>query len=243
MTASRTVVLVVLVAVTGMTIAPIAGAAVDGFASTDDESSSMGANVSAFMQSSDAATDSSVESSLFENSYDHSNADRQHVVVENRIDQLEERYEALEAEKAALGEERGNLSETAYEARMTSLTVQLASLDRAIDGAEHRANETGVDTDRLAELRANASELSGPEVAEIASELAGVDPPGPPDHAGAHGNETGQGNNSFGQGNETPGQGNETPPGQTNGSSDDQTNIDDDVEAASDDSGSTNSGD
>ena len=221
MTARRTVVLVVLVAVTGMTIAPLASAAVDGFASTNDESSSMGADVSAFMQSSDAATDSSVESSLFETSYDRAATDQRSVVVENRIDRLEERYEALEAEKAALDEERDNLSEAAYEARMTSLTVQLASLDRAIDETEPRANETGVDTYRLAELRTNASQLSGPEVAEIAMGLAGVDPPGPPDHAGSHGNETpfGQGNESIGQSNETTGQGNETPPGQANESS------------------------
>ena len=223
MTARRTVVLVVLVAVTGMTIAPLASAAVDGFASTDDESSSMGTDVSAFMQSSDAATDSSVESSLFERSYDRADVDQRGVVVEHRIDRLEERYEALEAEKAALNES-DDLSEVAYEARMTSLTVQLASLDRAIEEAEPRANETGVDTDRLAQLRTNASQLSGPEVAEIARGLAGVDPPGPPDHAGPHGNET-----PFGQGNESIGQGTETPPGQANESSagQGQTNTDD----------------
>ncbi|AXR83196.1 hypothetical protein [Natrarchaeobaculum sulfurireducens] len=191
MTSTRAVALLVILAVAGVAFAPAASGAVatgigdadqpavaDGAATSEDESpsenGSSNASVSAFMQSNAAQAEYTVESGMFDAAFENAANESRADVVVDRTAILEDRVDALEAERDELQTD-GNLSEPEHQARLTRLTVELASLNQSIDRAEHRANESGVDGERLGALRSNASALAGPDVAETARGLAGVD--------------------------------------------------------------------
>lgn len=178
MTTTRSVALLVLVATVGLTIAPIASGAVVGAltadTTTDTEATDPEANtsVSMFMQSSAAETEHAVDNGMFEAKYDIADNDSRTALVRDRTATLENRVEALEAEREQLRDPDDNLDQREYHARMTRLTVEIQSLDRAAGQLEPRAAEAGV-SDRVAQLQSNAAELTGPEVAEFARGLAG----------------------------------------------------------------------
>lgn len=182
MTTTRSAVLIV-VAVVGLTVAPVASAALaTGFAAQDDEgadeepdNTSMGAEVSEFMQSSAASADHAVETRMFDAAYRNADENHRADVVSDRATTLEQRLAVLEREHEELTEQRDEMNPVAYDARMTRLTVQITSLENAINETEPRADESGVGTDSLADLRTSALALSGPEIAERASQLIGVD--------------------------------------------------------------------
>ncbi|WP_162989766.1 hypothetical protein [Natronorubrum halophilum] len=177
MTTTRSTALFVLVAIIGLTVAPAASGAVVGVLADDggDDApeSETGTSVSTFMQSSAADTESTVEAGMFEAKYGAADNDSQADLVLERTNDLEGQLGELEAEREALSEREDELHRGEYQARMTRLTVKIQALNRSAERTEHRAEKVGVDTERLAELRANASELEGPEVAEIARGLAG----------------------------------------------------------------------
>lgn len=251
MRASRSVAFLVLVAIVGLTVAPVASGAVVGTLTGDsdgeDESSDEiepDIDVSTFMQSTATDAERSVESGMHDSKYKAADDETQAEMVLERTDTLEERHTDLEAERQVLEEQKDELHRGEYQARMAQLTVEIQSLERAIDRTEQQANETGVDDERLDELRENAATLSGPEVAEIERGLGGLNGTpggGPPAHASAGNQSDGaldQGNGSSpghaGPGDqsndENSGQENASPPGQSD--SDDQTDGD---EAQADD--------
>lgn len=185
MTATRFVALLVLVAV-GLTVAPIASGAVVGVFGDDpadvDDGSETETTVSTFMQSSAADAEHTVDAGMFDAQYDRADNDTRTDMVLDKTDGLEDQLETLEAEREELRDQELDRGE--YQARMTQFTVEIRALERDIDRTERRANETGVDADRLAQLRTDAADLSGPEVAATARGLAGIsDTPGagPPD--------------------------------------------------------------
>ncbi|WP_193788004.1 hypothetical protein [Natronorubrum sulfidifaciens] len=192
MTTTRSVALLVLVATIGLTVAPIASGAVVGAltdettADTDTTESESTTSVSMFMQSSAADTENTVEDGMFEAKYDAADNESRTDLVHDRTTTLEQRLEALEAERDQLREREDDLSRGEYQARMTRLTVEIDSLERSAGHVEKRANGADVE-DRLATLRENASELRGPDVAEIARGLGGGNGApggGPADDAG-----------------------------------------------------------
>ncbi|GAB3019009.1 hypothetical protein [Natronobiforma cellulositropha] len=194
MTATRLTIAVVFL-VGALTLAPVASAIhAGGFVETlgasgeteehtEANATAMGTEVSAFMQASATDTDESVDARMFTAAYDRGdNATRQRLIDE-RTTHLESRLAALEAEYDDVTERRAELNDAAYTARLTSLAIRIDALERAVDDAEPRAAAVGADTEALATLRSNASSLSGPEVAAIATRLGGVDRPGgPPGH-------------------------------------------------------------
>lgn len=173
------VLLVTLSILVGLSLAPAGGFAA---VSTDAEAGpadSMGERLSGFMQSSAADAEDGVEGGMFDAAYERADGDRdREAVVDDRIDRLEQRLTAAEAEYDELRERANESNGTVYAAELTRLTVEIASLERSIDHTESRATDTGVDADRLAALRANASALGGQEVAATAQGLPGIDPPG-----------------------------------------------------------------
>lgn len=149
----------------------------------DGDELSLGAEISGFMHASDDATAGAVDEGMFDVTFDAADNETQGAVVENRTHVLEQRLDELEAEYAELNDSDDDLPEIARTARLASLATQIENLERAIDNAEAKAVEVGVDTERLDELRTNASDLAGPEVAAIAQQLAGVtSPPGQDDN-------------------------------------------------------------
>lgn len=189
MTSTRAVVLLVALAVAGVAFVPAASGAiatgvgdadrptvgnVDASENDSPDENSSNASVSAFMQSNAAQAEHTVESGMFDAAFENAaNESRADVVVDRTV-VLENRLDALEAERDELRADE-NLSQPEHQARLTRLTVELASLNQSIERAEHRANESGVDGERLAVLRSNASNLAGPDVAETARGLAGID--------------------------------------------------------------------
>ncbi|ELZ12130.1 hypothetical protein C479_04963 [Halovivax asiaticus JCM 14624] len=179
----------------------------DAPASPDDNESTMGDRIGAFMQASSASADGSIDRGMFDQSLNES-ADKE-ALVRERIEALEAEYEEARNLSASI-DTNSSVPAPARRATLVRLTMQLDSLNASIEETGDHARAVGVDTERLETLRANASELTGPEVAEIATGMAGVNPPGLQD---AH---PGNGNQGAGNGNsEAGGPGNSSdPPGE-----------------------------
>ncbi|MFC7213828.1 hypothetical protein ACFQO4_07005 [Saliphagus sp. GCM10025334] len=235
MTATRTVVCLVAVAVVGVLVAPAVAATggLGSFASqsestTAENSSTMGEEVSTFMQASSVSTTHAVDDGMFEAAFQNASEERRAALIAERTDEHNSTIADLKEEYRALQEQKDELHPGEYNVRMARLTVELASVDDSINRTERRAADAGVNTTSIQTLRANASELAGPEVAERAKQIAGIDPPrGPPDHAGGQNGSPGNGQekgSDAGQGTgpgEDENEGNGEEKGQGNGAPDD----------------------
>ncbi|MFC7237353.1 hypothetical protein ACFQS4_03835 [Saliphagus sp. GCM10025317] len=243
MTATRTVVCLVAVAVVGLLVAPAVAAtgglvslASEGESTTAENSSTMGEEVSTFMQTSSVSTTHAVDDGMFEAAFQNASEERRAALIAERTEEHNSTIAELKEEYRTLQEQKGELHPGEYNVRMARLTVELASVDDSINRTERRAADAGVNTTAIQTLRANASELAGPEVAERAKQIAGIDPPrGPPDHAGGQngspgngqekGSDAGQGAGPDGNQNEGNGeereQGNGEEKGQGTGAPDD----------------------
>lgn len=182
MTATRSVVLLVAVALVGLTVAPVASGAfasaigTDGTTEqSDEEEVTAGQSVSTFMQSSAADTSNTVESEMFEAKYEDADNETRKALVDDRADGLEATLESLENERDELREQEDELSESQYQARMTRLTVEITALERSVEQTQPFALDTDVGLDRLESIRENAAELSGEQIADIAKQLVGFD--------------------------------------------------------------------
>ncbi|ELY90363.1 hypothetical protein C483_12663 [Natrialba hulunbeirensis JCM 10989] len=213
----------VLLAVIGLTVAPVAGAAVvpatpdemgdtdaqahahavsalftnetsdtDGSESGSDANSnatSPNTTVAEFMQSTSAEAEHAVDDGLFDARYETADNDSKSRLVDERATSFDTRLAELEAEREELRERQDELSTAAYQARLTRLTVEIASLNDSIDRTKPKGVAVGHDPTRFETLQENASSLTGPEVATTARGLPGFeDHPGvgggPPAHAG-----------------------------------------------------------
>ncbi|WP_257298214.1 hypothetical protein [Haloarchaeobius sp. FL176] len=139
---------------------------------------SMGGAFSTFTQSAAADADAEIEGGMWTAAWNGSGDNATQVrLVEGRTNALEARLDALQEQRKRLQERRDEMSRVAYRAQLASLTTRLAALGSALNQTEEAAREVGVNTTELDRLRQNASELTGPEVAEMARELGGGGPP------------------------------------------------------------------
>lgn len=203
-------------------------------ASTTNESDTggMGTQVTAFVQSSSAAANDSVENGMWRARFDQANASQRARLVTNRTGSLEGRLAQLQERNESIRSqyEDGSLPETAYVAQQSRLSARITALQTAINDTDAAADAAGVDDSRLETLRRNASELRGPRVAAVARGLGGGPPAnaglpgnrtaGPPDRTGPPGNQTGP------SGNQTGGQPNQAgPPDNQTGPSGNETGV------------------
>jgi hypothetical protein len=208
-------------------------------AANNTSNATLGASVSAFMQASAVETEGEVDDGMFAAAFNRSEASERANLVTSRTDELQERLESLRQQRAELLEGGGNLT-VAERARAASLTARIDALADSIGQAERAAEQAGVDSSELRELRTEARSLGGPEVAEMATDIATAGPPGdrgPPgeitgnvtESPGPDGNatESGPGNGSGSgdgdSGNGPPADG-DGPPGAGDGSGDGQGN-------------------
>lgn len=199
----------------------------------------LGASVSAFMQASAAETEGEVDDGMFAAAFNRSGESERADLVTSRTDELQERLESLRSQRAELLEGDDNLT-VAERARAASLTARIDALEDSIGQTERAAEQAGVDSSELRELRTEARNLGGPEVAEMATDIATAGPPGdrgPPgeitgnvtESPGPDGNGTdagpgdGAGAGDGDAGNGPPGDG-DGPPGAGDGSGDGQGN-------------------
>jgi len=156
---SRWFVAFVVLAVVAATV-PAAGSGADRSAGSVEASNE---SVSAFIHSSSTATERSLESALVDVTIENASDDDRAELIANRTDELEDRLDRLETERATLAE--ANRSTPENQTRTTQLSAEVASLERSVDRIEPRANEAGVDDQRLEELRSSVAELDESEVA------------------------------------------------------------------------------
>jgi len=174
---------VVLVAAV-MIAAPVVGGALPSaeFQTGDSGESGgeFGDQVASFAQASAVDANETVDRGMWRAAFNDSENPSQAVAartgtLERRLERLESQSETLRAQR-----ENGTISEAAYTARASALRVRMANLRRAIEESETVARQTGVNTTKLDRLRSEAANMTGPEVAELARQIA--DPPrGPPD--------------------------------------------------------------
>jgi len=137
-----------------------------------------------------------LDGNLSERAYSHrianAETDNQKAkIVDERLDEIEDRIADHEARLAELEAEReaGNISEGRYRAEVATLTAERDSTERAAARAEETARgipedvlaERGVSTERIDELRANASRVGGPDQREIARGITGDNTRAPAD--------------------------------------------------------------
>lgn len=138
--------------------------------------STMGDQVSSFMQSTSGQADEEVEAGMWTAAYE--NASNRSRVVDRRAADVGARLTELEREKQRLIEayRNGTIERAEYRARMSRLVGRMAALNRSIDETERQARASGANVSAVQRLRTQARNLSGPEVAAIARSFAG----GPP---------------------------------------------------------------
>ena len=157
-------------------------------------------------------------------------------VVVGQLDDLHERLDELDAARAELerARENGTLSRGEYRARLARLYAEERALRRLANRTEHTARglpaetlrEQGVNVTAIEHLRADARNLTGPEVAAVARNVAGrsVGRPvgagpsdnrtrepsgetGPGDGGSGNGGQPGEGGSGNGSGDSRPGNG------------------------------------
>ena len=138
-------------------------------------------------------------------------------IISERFVELRGAVDEHEAELEELRDarDRGEITEGQFRAGVARMTAESANTERGIAQANasasgmpvERLEERGINVSAIKELRANASQLTGPETAEIARSIAGNvsgNPfdgdrePGPPEWAGP-GNESAQNDTDDGE--------------------------------------------
>jgi len=104
-------------------------------------------------------------------------------IVGDRLAEIEERLDEHEAELEELEEarENGEISEGEYRSEIAKVTAENANTERAAEQAGETAGELpedvleerGINVEAIQELQEQASELGGPETAELAQSIAG----------------------------------------------------------------------
>lgn len=170
----------------------------DSAAQNDNASTSLGGDISSFMQSSAAEIDGAVETGMWSAEFNATNdRSRQQRLVERRTDDLRTELNDLQERKEELINERdaGNVSEAAYKAQIGQLLGRINALKSAINATEPRARQAGTNVDALEMLEDDAQNLTGPEIAAVARNTTGVgNGSGPPDGVGNANGSNGVGN-------------------------------------------------
>ncbi|MEF8825156.1 MAG: hypothetical protein V5A27_02265 [Halapricum sp.] len=202
----QTVVLVVVLAVAGVVAPVIATPAPDqgdagqskafeslaGENETTNGTAPLGSQISAFMESTAASADSSMEAGTWEARFNESDVNRS-AMTARRTETLERRLSSLEAELEQLNASgETDVNNVSQAGRVASLTARIEALNRTIERTTTVARDAGVNTTRLERLRTNASQLHGQEVARMARNLTTLGPRGPPEDRGPPG-DRGQG--------------------------------------------------
>ena len=185
-------VLVVLVVAVGTVVPALAvGAGPHAQTANGTAANTTGVQLTAYMQSTAAETNASVETGMWvaaiENSANPDNKIRQRAdSLDARLDQLRDRSESLNRSRA-----NGTLPPVVYNAQAAMVHAEIVGLQEAINETSETAGRYGVNVTTLERLRTEAANLTGPEVAAIARNLTTH---GPPPWAG---------NRSAGPGNDT----------------------------------------
>ncbi|QIO23927.1 hypothetical protein [Haloarcula sp. JP-L23] len=227
----------------------------NGTAANDtDDGPGLGTQLTAFLQSSSAATDDTVENGMWQAGFERANENKRAQMVTSRTGALEQRLERLRERNESLREryENGTIPRQAYVAQQSRLAARIDALETAVNDTDEAAAVAGVEDSRIERLKENASRLSGPDVAAIVRGNGGgppVDAPGQSEAGTDEGNTSARGRDRSAGG--QPGDGGAVPadePGPAAGDdadprNSDATNSSANETADSDDAGNTGGGD
>jgi hypothetical protein len=111
---------------------------------------------------------------MFTARFNDASAENRKDLVRGRANNLETRLEQLREQRAELKDRADGDLTLAERAKAARLTARINALEASIDTTSTAAERAGVDSNRLQQLRSQASELNGSEVSEMARGLAGV---------------------------------------------------------------------
>ena len=169
----------------------------------DSSNTSLGADISAFMQSSSAEIGGAVESGMWTAAFNGTtNRSVKVRLVQRRTKELQQELRDLRQRRNELVEQREAeaISEVRYRAKMSHLLGRINALQEGIDTTAPRARQVGVEVSQLRSMRQAATNLSGPAVAAVARNTTGVGMGSIGDQPVANGatNESGAGNGTAG---------------------------------------------
>ncbi len=143
---------------------------------TDEEADadvelSFGEQVSVLVHNHQTEVSHTVENEAFNVAFERDGE----AAVEERARQLGDRMDRAEQRKAEIDErqEAGEISERRANAEKAKLANEGNAVNRSSDRVLERAAEQGINASAVETLKERASELSGPEVSEIARGIAG----------------------------------------------------------------------
>lgn len=197
---------------------------------TGNDSAAFGTQLTAFMQSSAAETNDTVESGMWEAGFERADESRRDRMARSRTDELGDRLEQLRDRNRTLTEryENGSIERDEYVARASSLSGRLSALRESIDGTDRAARAAGVNETRLDALRKNTTNVTGPEVPGVARGIVSGDRGPPADRGNRPGDVPGVGpGNANETGNASVANGNGVANGNDRGPPDDAGRPDD----------------
>ena len=176
--------LLVALAIVGMLFVPVASVTAQETETEENGEIAPGERLSGVVGVQAAEFEGEIERNAFRIGLEQAddNATRaSHIAA--KLNESGTRLTELDERKAELQEQRenGNITEGQYRARMARLAAEAETVRRQLNQSnataaelpEQTLRENGVNTTAIRTLRMNASELSGPEVAEIARSIAG----------------------------------------------------------------------
>lgn len=191
---TRTSIPVVLALVVGLVAAPVAASALQGGTATPTASPGDEIRPGEQLSGVVAVQNAELDGELAERSFDvrvaraNSSAAKADAVAaefddaSRQLERLRERKQQLQQAR-----ENGSISEGRYRAEMAELAARTETVKRLANRSEAVARglpeavlaERGVDVAAIRQLRRNAGNVTGPEVAEIARSIAGDGVGGP----------------------------------------------------------------
>ena len=133
----------------------------------------LGTELTAFLQSSSAAANDTVENRMWQANFEQSADRNRRQLVTDRTAALEQRLLRLEQRNETLTQryQRGNISRAAYVAQQSQLAARIDGLEAAVAVTNGAAAKVGVRNPRLQRLKESAGTVAGPDVAKVARVL------------------------------------------------------------------------
>lgn len=193
-TMNRTLPLLLAVLLVGSVFAAVP---LDATAQSNETETLPGEQFAGVVGTQEAELDGELETRAFGIAVANADSDTERAeLVADRLDRNDERLAEIETRQQSLREQRdaGNISEGTYRAKVTIAVAETSATNETTNAAAGVAatlpdtvrSEYGIDDNRIRTLRTDAAELTGPDVADIARDIAGPDvgaPVGPDDRS------------------------------------------------------------
>lgn len=146
----------------------------------DTSNSSLGSEISSFMQTSVSQTKGTVDTGMWTAAFDNTeNQSVQTALVEGQTAELQQELQRLRQRKRTLNRSRGvgEMSDLEYRAKMSALIGEIKALRSAVNTTAERAHRTGGNVTALRRLGQRTENVTGTRVHRVARGLSSVTGP------------------------------------------------------------------